>query len=529
MVLLAFILVSAWSFVFLMAARYQLRGLPAPCDDVPPYVLWLADGEAVPPLDPPPVRIHFGAMPVEASIQVLRLGKGVRVSEDLPRRLAACGSSFVSVFVRPTGSAIRRAGERLVRDLASVARVTDPRSNVGYADPRCMWFHRSAFDRPGWGSNPLIKMARGQKLHGLHVAVRSAHIANATPLFAVEAEALSSSEIEERLFDFHCAEPLMKPLISTLLVFQNLGPCLLLLDRRTFWMGMLALGLATATRFITQLRENLGWTLVFVSPVVETVTGFKWLVDRRQPTLAPMSTIVEDAAQKLTSPQAVDSPRWLAKSNLLGMAARLGGSAMVMESIYTNRPAGVDALGRFMDRLALSSPASRAVRWRSLHVSRLIDERQPDMILSIPAGTGRDVGRVKATNCVLVDPDQFALQLAQRRLPLATIVCGTLEEVPSGPYDLIVFVGLAEYLSELEVIRHLDRLRAVLTTDGRLLVSTTLEHPQRAFMSETLGWHTRARTGDDIERLLDTVGLIVESRNHDPNGIQCVLVARRRA
>ena len=70
---------------------------------------------------------------------------------------------------------------------------------------------------------------------------------------------------------------------------------------------------------------------------------------------------------------------------------------MVMESIYLNQPAGVDAIGRFVDRIALSSPASRAVRWRSLAVSAALNRLAPQTVLSVPAGTARDVARLASS------------------------------------------------------------------------------------------------------------------------------------
>ena len=118
---MALILVTAWTVIFLVTARYQLRGLPQPIEEVPPYILWLEDDQAVPRLEPPPIRVHRGTKPIETACQILRLGRSVRVCENLPKRLAACGHDFVSVFPKPLGSVGGRAGERIVRDLAGLS------------------------------------------------------------------------------------------------------------------------------------------------------------------------------------------------------------------------------------------------------------------------------------------------------------------------------------------------------------------------------------------------------------------------
>ena len=118
--------------------------------------------------------------------------------------------------------------------------------------------------------------------------------------------------------------------------------------------------------------------------------------------------------------------------------------------------------------------------------------------------------------------------MADERLPGATLIDGTIDDLPPETYDAIVYIGLAEYLGELELLRHLDCLRRRLSTAGRLIISTTDEHPQRQFMSEVLGWHTRSRSPGALSELLDTAGFLVESQTSDPNGIQWVMSARLR-
>ena len=62
---------------------------------------------------------------------------------------------------------------------------------------------------------------------------------------------------------------------------------------------------------------------------------------------------------------------------------------------------------------------------------------------------------------------------------------------PEGPFDLVIYVGLAEYLDDAEVVRHLVALRGRLADDGALLTSTTAPHDSQKRMNERLGWQTR--------------------------------------
>ena len=108
------------------------------------------------------------------------------------------------------------------------------------------------------------------------------------------------------------------------------------------------------------------------------------------------------------------------------------------------------------------------------------------------------------------------------------MVDGTVERCPTGPFQVVIYVGLSEYLEDAAVVRQLEVIRGRLTTDGALVTSTTVEHADRARMANWMGWTTRVRTPDALASLLDAAGYSVESRRADPLGIQWVLVARPR-
>jgi hypothetical protein len=199
-----------------------------------------------------------------------------------------------------------------------------------------------------------------------------------------------------------------------------------------------------------------------------------------------------------------------------------------MERLYANRPAGRTTLGLLIDRGVLASPAARAVRHRRQATVDLGRALAPASLLSVPCGGAGDAAAIGAPRTVLVDPDPAARALAAAACPTAEIVDGTVECAPAGPFDLVLYVGLSEYLGDAQVVAHLQALRERLAPDGALLVTATAEHPQRGAMRAWLGWDTRDRAPDQVEALLREAGLDVAQRVADPLGIQWVFVARIR-
>jgi hypothetical protein len=197
-----------------------------------------------------------------------------------------------------------------------------------------------------------------------------------------------------------------------------------------------------------------------------------------------------------------------------------------MEQIYGNRPSGRSAFGRVIDRWVHASAGARALRHRRLTVTALLRALRPASVVSVPAGSGRDVAAAEIARVVLVDPDPMARTLATGWCPKAEILAGTVETTPPGPFEVAVYVGLAEYLDDADVVRHLVVLRARLERGGALITSTTAPYPDQRFMAERLGWRTRARRPDAFAALLDAAGYRVENRSSDPQGIQWVFLAR---
>lgn len=524
MVVLAWSVVAVWGLILLASARIALRRLPDPFAKVGVYQLWLPGGGEAPTLDPPPVQVVRGAAPTDGPARVLVLGPGVEVSADLPARLTACGADFVGVFALPRGGPLGLARERALRDLAGVEQVQDARHPAGYADGRCAWLHRQDLDLPGVGEEPVLRTARARKAHGLPVTLRDGRDAAGRP--CVVAPALTGAALRASVPDRTGGDRLVRGVLALMPLLLVVTPLLLLLDAAARPAALLALGVGAAARLMTAVRDGFGVSLALLGPLVEPLVALEVLRAPAAPPGPGLPALPEAAPQVLTGARAAEKGSWLERAAVPFLARRLGGAAAVMEQIYSNRPAGTGALGRAIDRAVHTSPAARAVRHRLVMTAELGRALAPERLLSVPCGGARDAALIGAPHTVLVDPDAHARALAQAACPGATVVAGTLEDLPPGPFDVILFVGLSEYLDERTLVAGLQRLRERLAPGGALLTTTTAENADRQRMRRLLGWETRARAPEELVRLLGLGGFRVEAKRADPLEIQWLFVAR---
>ncbi len=528
MAVLAWLLVGLAVAGLLGRARPGLLALPGPVGDdlVPRYALVWPDPTPPPELSPSPDAVFSTLDEAAASghRQILVLGAGVRPSADLPRRLLACGSDFVSVFPEPADTAT--AEECWLRDFAGAGRVADPASAAGFADPRCVWLRLTDLALPGEGTQPLLRAARARKAHGLTVALRAGRDAEGAPL--VTGPSLTPAQWQAGLTDWLLGDPVLRALVGGLPVAVSLMALACLLWPETRATALLYFGLGGMARGWRALECRFGAGLVVTGLWAEPALALRILADRRPAPPVEFPRVPTGPTPRLTGPQAAlhGLDARLDASAVLHLARRLGGASLVMEQLYGNRPSGQTRFGRVVDRWVHASAGARALRHRCLSVAELGRALEPRSLLSVPGGSGRDAAAIGALQTVLVDPDPVARSLAATVCPSAEIVNGTVETSPVGPFDLAIYVGLAEYLDDAEVVRHLVMLRARLDKTGALITSTTAPHPDQVFMAERLGWRTRARRHDAYAALLDAAGYRVELRSADPHGIQWIFLAR---
>ncbi len=431
---------------------------------------------------------------------------------------------------------IAQAYERFVRDFAGVGRVLNPRDPAGFADGRCAWLLRQHLSLPGVGEEPVLRAARALKAHGYPVDLRDGFSGDGPPWHSVvKARPMSRANWMQMWPDLAVTEPLARPLFVAFTLLVSVAPWGFLLLPSTRPYGVLIIFVAMATRLMTGLRDGFGLGLTMAgwglepylavcaaaAPKMEAEDGLPELGTQTPPALT-----ASEATSGLFS-------RWADHAGVPYLARRLGGSARVMEQVYNNEPCGDSVLGRFVDRQVHQSTASRAVRHRLLTTIKEARRLTPMRILSVPCGSARDIagvveGRADIERIVLVDPDPWALDVAGRRCSGAHLIEGGLDDLPEERFDLVVYVGLSEYLGDAEVIRHFKLLERRLDVDGRLITSVTDEHPQRGAMKDILGWETRKRSPDAFINLIEMAGLLVESHRADPEQAQWVMVLRKR-
>jgi len=524
---LAWLLVGLAMAGLLARARPSTPRLPAAVTPsvIPPYVLVWSGSGAPPSLEPPPIRTvpDLGAARGLGAEQALVVDPGVTVVADLPARLAACGV-FVSVFPTPAGRAT--AEECWVRDFAGPSRVRDASSPAAFADARCVWLPLADLDLPGEGVEPFLRAARARKAHDLPVELRDGRDEDGRA--CVVGASTSSARWTSLLSDALLDDPVLRAFLGLMPMVVIALTAAIVLWPETRATGLLALFLGALSRTWRALDLGFGGAQAVLGVVTEPLLSAR--IWRHRPTLpvASFPTVQTGPAPRLTGPQAtlggVDAR--LDASAVLHLARRLGGAAAVMEQIYGNRPSGQTAFGRVIDRWVHASAGARALRFRRLAVTGLLRGLRPDSVVSVPAGSARDVAAVDIARVVLVDPDPMARALAAGLCPCAEIIAGTVETTPPGPFEVALYVGLAEYLDDADVVRHLVGLRARLEKGGGLVTSTTAPHADQRFMAERLGWRTRSRRPEAYMGLLDAAGYRVEQRLCDPQGIQWVFLAR---
>lgn len=520
---LGWVVVGVWGLILLASARVALRRLPPAGPSVPTYQLWLPEGGPVPLLEPAPAGMVLGPTPpVGGAPWILVLGADVAVRPDLPARLAACGADFVGVLPIPTGGPLALARERVLRDLAGVEQVLDLRRPEAAADGRCAWLRLADLALPGVGTEPVLRVARARKAHGLPVELRDGR---AETEGIVATKAMTSKTFSVVLPE-RAGGMAVRAVLTGLPILLVAVPAALLVSAETRAPALLAFGLGAAARLMTALRDGFGGVLAVVGPLVEPIVALEVARAPRGPRPPGRPALPEGAPQELTAARATTQGRWLDRAAVPYLARRLGGAARVMEQLYGNQPAGAGRLGPLIDAAVHASPGARAVRHRLLMTIAAGRALAPQRLLSVPCGGARDAAAIGAPETVLVDPDETARALATAACPTATVVAGTLDQLPLGIFDVVLFVGLAEYLDERTLQTGLVALRERLAPGGALIATTTAEHPGLATMRRQLGWDTRGRSPEDLVRALTGAGFRVESRRCDPLGIQWLLVAR---
>ncbi len=235
-------------------------------------------------------------------------------------------------------------------------------------------------------------------------------------------------------------------------------------------------------------------------------------------------------------------------------------SGRTLDYVYANRPHGVTALGRTLDRAYLESAGWRGIRQRGEHLQQLLIEEiarrraegQAVAIVDLASGPGRYLLEVLAAladdgvQAVCRDRDVAGLMqgeqaAAQRGIRGVRFEQGdafdpaSIASLEPRP-DIVVVSGLYELFEDNAMLRRsLAAIAERLPAGGSLIVTNQPRHPQLAFIARTLPnrdgarWVMRPRSQAEMHGLLREAGFTPAGMLTDDDGIFTVTVARKGA
>lgn len=231
-------------------------------------------------------------------------------------------------------------------------------------------------------------------------------------------------------------------------------------------------------------------------------------------------------------------------------------SGPMLEYVYENRPRGLTALGRWLDRIYLDAIGWRGIRERgrlleealSGRIAELRIQNRPVRVLDVAAGPGRYVLNVLArlsdpqVSALCRDRDPQALADGQRRAGMLGVRSIRFEEGDAfdarglsllRPRPQIAIVsGLYELFDDnAQVAQSLSGLYQALPAGGYLIYTNQPRHPQLELIARTLSnrhgqpWVMRPRPQAEMDALVRHAGFSPLSTTTDAAGIFTVTVA----
>ncbi len=524
--LFIYLIAALWFVIFLARARDEAMPLPHLAVSPPAYVLWLPDDMAIPELVPPPTQVFQGPEKPDVKGYILRLAGSTTVPVNLPGRCFATGQSFLSIMPRPTGALLDLLCERMRRDFAQPALVNDVENPAVFVDHRCVWFKGVDFELPSREQCDVFRVGRARKAHGLPVGLYSGYELGdeSRPLTA---PATNWFEVSRELSDWFRPQSWIRWLLPVLSSTLWWLPFISLVFPEVRDEAALALLIGFSQRLCAALYDGFSLRLVVLAPLLEPLFWLRCAKGFSSDFVPVTPDLAEWRSPTTIAPHGPQKWKWLDESMLVYSARRLGGSAKVMDILYSNDPRGLTRRGALLDGWIHQLPGARAVRFRRYAVQQAVRSMpNTHRLCSLPSGTARDLVDVGCTQVRLIDMDPAALAHAHLHLPHAETFEGSFSDLESTlSCEVFVYCGLSEYLGDHEVIAQLRHIHRIVGTDGTLITSTTQPNGQATMMSNFIGWHTRTRSEDGYRTLLELAGFRIETEWRDPNGIQVVFRA----
>ncbi len=229
------------------------------------------------------------------------------------------------------------------------------------------------------------------------------------------------------------------------------------------------------------------------------------------------------------------------------------GSHEFADHIYRSVPSGRTWLGRKIDAMVLSLPATRAFRERYKRAQQEIrtaleefpDDGQPLRVLAIPCGLPRDMTELAAAltqeNPALLarvqymgmDVDPVLLEKATRFVdgsPLLNVRFHRgnallAEDYPAGKFHAIVSTGLGEFLDDEQLATFYRNVFHALCDGGTFYTSATRAEASSDLLLRMFELETNYRAPADLERILRSLPWRRLVIAQDDSGLQSFVTA----
>lgn len=243
----------------------------------------------------------------------------------------------------------------------------------------------------------------------------------------------------------------------------------------------------------------------------------------------------------------------LRTSDLAREGIENSGSYRFADHVYRGRPEGKLGVGKLLDGVLLNLRATRSMRSRFLHArSELLAAAgrhpvdRPFRMLSVPCGIARELvevaeillfenpGFAGRSSFIGIDLDPRPLALSRalsRGLPGFRFIQAEALDPRNYPteIDVIVSMGLGEFLDDEQLHRFYTICQAVLRDGGTFVTSATRREPFSDYlMRELAELRPHYREPDELVRLLLRAGFQDVSIRLDDIGLQVLIAARRR-
>ena len=229
------------------------------------------------------------------------------------------------------------------------------------------------------------------------------------------------------------------------------------------------------------------------------------------------------------------------------------GSYRFADHVYRNVPSGRTLLGRWIDRLLLGMPATRAFRRRYLNATaalrRALESFPADVaplrVLAVPCGLPRDLvdlARVlERENPALLqriayhgmDLDPVLLERARAftsECPVSSIRFSHSDalrtaDYPPAKFHAVVSTGLGEFLNTDDLRTLLRNVHGVLAEGGTFYTSATDRDPRSDALMRLAELTVQYRSRETIEALLGELPWRRLSCEPDSTGLQTFVTA----